>query len=56
MKQKKDSLKGDWYQTLKKDFKLICMDMKDEEVMKIPKSEYKKNIKQKVTQAAFKVI
>ena len=54
MKQKEDSLKGDWYQTLEKDFKLIGMDMKDEEVMKIPKSEYKKDIKPKVTQAAFK--
>ena len=37
-KQKEDSLKGDCYQTLEKDFKFIGVDIHDEEIMKIPKS------------------
>ena len=42
MKQKEDSLKRDWYQTLEKYFKFIGVDMKYEDIIKIPKSEYKR--------------
>ena len=48
LKQKEDTLKGDWFQTLLTDFASIKEDLDDESISKIPKEEYRKHIKQKV--------
>ena len=53
LKQKEHSLKGDWYQTLEKDFRFIGVVIDDDQIMKIPKSEYRKYIKKKVEHSAF---
>ena len=52
-KQKEDSLKGDWYQTLEKDFQFISEEIDDEKIRKNLKYMYKKYIKLEVEQAAF---
>ena len=41
-KQKVDSLKGDWYRTLQKDFEFISEEIDDEKIRITPKNEYKK--------------
>ena len=48
MKQKEDSLKGDWYQTLKKDFEFNDEEILDEIIRKKPKNIQKKFIQNKV--------
>ena len=53
LKQKEDSLKSDWYQTLKKEFEFIGEDMDDDRIRKIPKGIYKKFIQKKVEKASF---
>ena len=53
LKQKENCLKGDWYQTLEHDFQFIGVEIDDEQIGKIPKSEYRKYIKKKVEQSAF---
>ena len=47
LKQKENCLKGDWYQTLEQDFQFIGVEIDDEQIGKIPKSEYRKYIKKK---------
>ena len=53
-KQKENSIKGDWYNLLKKDFEFIGKDLDENEIASTPKEEYKKNIKILVQKAAFK--
>ena len=52
-KQKESVCKGDWYETLKKDFEFIGEVMDDEIIMKIDKIQYKKLIHTKVEKAAI---
>ena len=53
LKQKEDSLKGDWFRSLKEDFIFIGEEMNDDLIRSIPKDQYRKLIKQKVQKAAF---
>lgn len=53
-KQKEDTLKGDWYELLKKDFEFIGEKIDEKMIASIPKSEYKARIKKLVEKAAFK--
>ena len=52
-KQKESVCKGDWYETILKDFEFIGEVKNDEIIMKIDKLEYKKIIKRKVEKAAI---
>ena len=53
-KQKTNSCRGDWYELLKKDFIFIGETLDDEFVSSFDHEAYKKYIKNKVKQAAFK--
>ena len=53
MKQKEDKTKGDWITLLEENFKFIGIDIKEEEICSIPKSEYKEKIKSLIKNAAF---
>ena len=53
LKQKGDSLKGDWFRSLQGDFTFMGEVMNDDQIISIPKDEYRKHIKQKVQKAAF---
>ena len=53
MKQKEDTFKGDWYETLMTDFAFIKEEIDDESISKIPKEQYQKTIKEKVEKEAF---
>jgi hypothetical protein len=52
-KQKEAFSKGDWYETLLKDFEFIGEVKNDEIIMKIDKLDYKKIVKRKVEKAAI---
>ena len=52
-KQKNDSLKGDWIELLKADFKFIKQELNEEEISSISKIEYKKKIKQLMNNSVF---
>ena len=41
--QKEENAKGNWFQSLKKDFEFIKVDMNEDSVSQTPKSVYKKN-------------
>ena len=53
-KQKEESVKGDWYKLILKDFEFMEIDLNEEEIISTPKEQYKKKIKQLVEKAAFK--
>ena len=53
LKQKEDPLKGDWFETLLSDFTTIKEELNDESISKIPKDQYRKSIKEKVSCEAF---
>ena len=53
MKQKEDTFKGDWYETLMTDFAFIKEEIDDESISNIPKEQYQKTIKEKVEKEAF---
>ena len=44
-KQKEDKTRGDWVTLLEADFQFIGIDLKEEEICSITKSEYKEKIK-----------
>ena len=48
-----DKTKGDWFQSLKKDFEFIKVDMNEDSISQTPKSVYKKTIWSLVKKAAF---
>ena len=52
-KQKEDKVKGDWITLLEEDFRFIGIEMKEEEISSIPKSDYKDKIKALIRNAAF---
>ena len=52
-KQKEDSIKGDWFQTLKNDFKFIGEEINDQKIMKMTKTEYQNYIQVKIEAASF---
>ena len=53
MKQKEDTLKGDWYESLMTDFSFIKEELDDESIIQIPKEQYQSTIKEKVGKEAF---
>ena len=53
LKQKDNSLKGDWFRTLEEDFRLIGELINDDQISSTPRDEYRKLIKQRVQKAAF---
>jgi hypothetical protein len=55
LKQKESHIKGDWYRTLQKDFAFIEQEMNDEQIKQYSICQYKKMIKTKVENAAFKM-
>ena len=54
LKQKEDPLKGDWVQLIQKDYEFIQEDWNDDFLKSIPKDIFLKQVKEKVTKAAFK--
>ena len=54
LKQKETACKGDWILLLRKDFSLLGEDIQDEIITHTPKDLYKKWVKTKVRNAAFK--
>ena len=52
-KQSEDPLKGDWFELLKQDFKLIGVEIDEKYIASTPKNEYKIKIKKLVEKAAF---
>ena len=52
-KQKEDSLKGDWIELLKGDFKFIKQELNEEGISSISKIEYKKRIKLLMNNSVF---
>ena len=52
-KQKEDSVKGDWILLLKKDFKLLEIDINEESIKATPKDVYKKYIKKLINNTVF---
>ena len=53
IKQKEESIKGDWFQTLQIYFKFIGEEINDQQIMKMTKTEYKKYIQVMIEAAAF---
>ena len=53
-KQKEDETKGDWFDLLVKDFKFIGVEMDENHIKQMTKEEYKKEIKEQISKAAFK--
>ena len=53
MKQKEAKVKGYWIHLLVQDFEFIQEERKDEEIVKLGKTEYFRHIKSKVENAAF---
>jgi hypothetical protein len=54
LKQKEDPLKGDWIHLIQKDYEFIQEDLNDDFLKSIPKDIFLKQVKEKVTKAAFK--
>ena len=54
IKQKEENCKGDWFRLLQNDFKFIGEELNEEHIKSFSKEAYKKNIKHKVKEAAFK--
>jgi FtsZ-interacting cell division protein YlmF len=54
LKQKENPLKGDWYKILEKYFKFIEEDINEEAIKAMTEEEYKKKVKVKVQEAAFR--
>ena len=54
MKQTESNCKGDWYRLLENDFKFIDEQIDEDKIKSYTKEEYKKVIKKKVKDAAFK--
>ena len=52
-KQKSSYLKGDWYQTLLKDFEFIGEEKCDKKISALSKEQYRNCIKSKIEKAAF---
>ena len=52
-KQKETRVKGDWITLLEGDFRFIGIEMKEDEICSIPKSDYKVKIKALIRNAAF---
>ena len=55
-KQKEENCKGDWFQSLKKDFEFIKRDMDESKIADTPKSLYKKEIWSLVRKSAFEYL
>ena len=53
LKQKEDSLRGDWFQTLQKDFSFIGEELDDQKVSSMSKYQYKIYIQKKIEKASF---
>ena len=53
LKQKEDSLRGDWFQTLQKDFSFIGEKLDDQKVSSMSKYQYKIYIQKKIEKASF---
>merc|ERR1712127_990498 len=53
IKQKDNTVKGDWYRLLMKDFEFIGITMNESEILNTSKTLYKKKIKALVRKAAF---
>ena len=53
LKQKEERTKGDWISLLEEDFKFIGIELKEEEICSLPKSDYKEKIKTLIKNAAF---
>ena len=53
LKQKETPIKGDWIETIKKDYEFIGESWDDEKIRSVPKEVFMKNITHKVTKAAF---
>ena len=53
-KQKEDCVKGDWYKLIEADFKVLEIELNEDEIFSTPKNEYKVKIKDLITKAAFK--
>ena len=53
LKQKEDSIKGDWYKLLLQDFEFIGIEINEDVIRDTPKNIYKKKIKYLVRSAAF---
>ena len=54
LKQKENACKGDWINLIKKDFGFLGEDIQDEVITHTPKDIYRKWVKTKVKNAAFK--
>ena len=54
LKQKEYSLKGDWFQTLQKDFSFIGEEIDDRNISNMSKYQYKIYIQKKIQKASFK--
>ena len=52
-KQKEATLKGDWFDFLKEDFKFIGVKINEAEIIATPQSSYKKQIKQLMNKAVY---
>ena len=52
-KQKEDSIKGDWYELIKKDFLFLGIEINENDIKSTNKEAYKKKINQLLYKAAF---
>ena len=52
-KQKKNSLKGDWFHIIEKDFAFLGIELNEHEIKSTNKCDYKKKIKNLLMKAAF---
>ena len=53
IKQKEDSIKGDWIRTLQSDFKFIGEEINDQNIVRMSQDEYRSFIQKKIEQASF---
>ena len=54
LKQKEESIKGDWFRTLQSDFNFIGDEIDDQKIEKMSKQEYKSYLQKKISKASFK--
>ena len=53
IKQKEDSIKGDWIRTLQSDFKFIGEEINAQNIVRMSQDEYRSFIQKKIEQASF---
>ena len=56
MKHKEDKSKGDWITLLEEDLKFIGINIKEEEICSIPKSEHKEKIRSLIKNSSFSLL